>query len=199
MNPLTPESKILASFAASLAAAYPLRTVTRSLKDFADRRPAELKGGVYTVIVKEQPGEDIFQQMLKIIVVGQLELAEKAQGEEIEDAELRMAREIKTLVHRQLRGPLLAIKGIDHSAQLECPYGWISVSIDCGPYDGSEPLTEDEGLGNLADFLTFRADIDLAQPHQPPAQHASWAQDPPDYSNSKPDAQMHVDIPRSSA
>lgn len=199
MNLDTPESKILTSFAASLAAAYPLRTVTRSLKDFADRPPAELKAGVYTIIVKEQPGEDIFQQMLKIIVVGQLELTEKAQGEEIEEAELRMAREVKTLIQRQLRGPLLAIKGIDHSAQLECPYGWITVSIECGPYDGSEPLTEDEGLGNLADFLSFRADIDVVQPHQPPTEHASWAQDPPDYTNSKPDVQLHVDIPRSPA
>lgn len=199
MNPQTPESKILGSFKEALATAYPLRTVTRSLKDFADRKPAELKAGVYTIVVKEQPGDDIFQQMLKFVVVGQVELIEKAEGVDIEEAELRMAREIKTLVQRQLRGPLLAIKGIDHSAQLECPYGWIAVSIDAGPYDGSEPLTEDEELGNLADFLSFRADIDVAQPHQTAAEHAGWAQDPPDYSNSKPDAQMHVDLPRSSA
>lgn len=197
MNPQTPESKILSTFKLALASAYPLRTVTRSLKDFAERQPAQLKAGVLTIITKGQPGADIYEQMLDLIVVGQIELFENASGEEVEEAELAMAREVKTLVQRQLRGPLMRITRVDHSAQLEAPYGWVSLAIECGPYDGTEPLTVDESIGNLSDFLTFRADIDVGQPHQVAAEHEKWAQDAPDYTTSQPDAQLRVDIPRS--
>lgn len=197
MNLQTPESKILNTFKDALASAYPLRTVTRSLKDYADRAPAELKAGVFTIISVGQPGDDVYQQMLKLMVVGQLQLNEKATGEEVEEVELVMAREVKNLIQRQMRGPLMRITGIDHSAQLEIPYGWVSVAIECGPYDATEPLTPDEIIGDLTDFLVFRADVDLADPHHSAAEHSKWAKDAPDYSNSHPDAQMRVDIPRS--
>lgn len=197
MNLQTPESKILSTFKAALAAAYPLRTVTRSLKDYAERQPAELKAGVFTIVTVGQPGADVYDQMLKFMVVGQVKLNENATGEAIEEAELIMAREVKTLIQRQLRGPLMRITGIDHSAQLETPYGWVSVAIECGPYDATEPLTVDEGMGNLTDFLSFRADLDIAQPHQSAAEHSKWAADTPDYTTSQPDAQMSVEIPRS--
>lgn len=197
MNLLTPESKILSTFSAALAVAYPLRTVTRSLKDYAERQPVELKAGVFTIVTVGQSGEDVYDQTLKFMVVGQLQLHEKATGEEIEEIELVMAREVKTLVQRQLYGPLMRITGIDHSSQLETPYGWVSVAIECGPYDATEPLTVDETIGNLSDFLSFRADLDIAQPHQAATEHEKWAQDVPDFTTSQPDAQMSVDIPRS--
>ncbi|NDP59574.1 MAG: hypothetical protein GZ090_09475 [Oxalobacteraceae bacterium] len=197
MNLQTPESKILSTFSAALAQAYPLRTVTRSLKDYAERQPAQLKAGVFTIVTVGQSGADVYDQTLKFMVVGQLQLHEKATGEAIEEIELVMAREVKTLVQRQLYGPLMRITGIDHSAQLETPYGWVSVAIECGPYDATEPLTVDETIGNLSDFLTFRADLDIAQPHQAAAEHDKWAADVPDFSTSQPDAQLHVTIPRS--
>lgn len=196
MNPRTPESLILSTFQAALAAAYPARVVTRSLKDFANRPKTELQAGVFTIVTTGQVGEDVYDQKLKFAVVGQLQLLERASGEEVEEAELVMAREVKTLVQRQLRGPLMRVTGIDHSAQVETPYGWVSLAIECGPYDGTEPLTADETIGNLADFLSFRADLDVAQPHQDAAEHQKWAQDVPDYSTSQPDAQLGVDIPR---
>ncbi|WP_025916144.1 hypothetical protein [Herminiimonas sp. CN] len=197
MNPQTPESKILSSFKAVLAAAYPLRIVTRSLKDFAERLPAELKAGVFTIVTVGQSGADVFDQTLIFKVVGQLQLNRNATGEDIEEAELIMAREIKTLIQRQLYGPLMRITDTDHSAQIEAPYGWVSVKVECGPYDATEPLTTDENIGHLTDFLTFQAGIDLAQPHQSAAEHSKWVADIPDYTTSQPDAQMRVEIPRS--
>lgn len=199
MNPQTPEDVILGSFKDALANAYPARIVTRSLKDFADRKQQDLHAGVFTVLANGQPQGDIYEQILKFIVVGQIELNEKATGEEVERAELLMSREVKNLIQRRRTGPDMRVKGIDQSSQLEVPYGWVSLSIEAGPYDGTEPLTEDESLGHLADFLTFRADIDVGQPHQSADEHGKWAQDVPDYSNSQPDAQMVVDIPRSEA
>lgn len=38
----------------------------------------------------------------------------------------------------------------------------------------------------LADFKTFNADYDI-DPHQPQAEHEKWAQQPPDYTASRPE------------
>lgn len=193
MNLLTPEHVILKSFKDALAAAYPGRIATRSLKDFSERKKAELTAGVYTVIADGRPDGEVYFQKLNFIVVGQIQLDEKAEGEAVEDAELVMTREITNLIQRKRTGPEMTIVKVAQSAQLEVPYGWVSVHIQAGPYDATEPLTEDEVLGNLADFLTFRADIDIA-PHESAAEHNKWAQDVPDYSTSQPDAQIRVDL-----
>lgn len=197
MNAISPEDAILTSFKSALASAYPARIVTRSLKDFADRKKEDLAKGVFTIIANGQPEGDTYEQKLKLLVVGQIELDEQATGEDIERAELLMARDVKNLVQRQVRGPDLRITGIDQSAQLEAPYGWVSLAVEAGPYDGTEPLTDDEGIGHLTDFLSFAAAIDIDQPHQSAAEHAKWTQEPPDYTTSKPDLQMQTDLPRS--
>jgi hypothetical protein len=199
MNPLTPEKKILESFKAAMASSYPARVVTRSLKDFADRKKQELEAGIYTIIADGLPAGEVYFQTMKFIVVGQIQLGEKALGEQVEDAELLMIREIRNLIQRQLRGPELQIKQVDQSAQLEVPYGWVSVHIEAGPYDATEPLTEDEKIGNLTDFLTFKVAIDIGKPHQSASEHAKWASDPPDHSTSKPDLQSETTLPRSTA
>lgn len=41
-------------------------------------------------------------------------------------------------------------------------------------------------LAALADFKTFNADYDI-DPHQPQAEHIKWAQQPPDYTASRPE------------
>jgi hypothetical protein len=194
MNLIAPEVAILSSFADAMTKAYPKRVVTRDLKDFSDRDSTELNKGIYTIVSNGQPAGDIYFQKMKFIVVGQIEFPEKSAGSDVENAELMMAREIKTLIQRQLRGPDLRVMGVDQSSQLEVPYGWVSVAIEAGPYDGTEPLTSDEKLGHLTDFITFRADIDAGQPHQSSTEHNKWIQDNPDYSSSKPDAQMNVTL-----
>ncbi|TCS35794.1 hypothetical protein EDC30_10993 [Paucimonas lemoignei] len=193
MNPLSPEQVILTSFKDAIAGAYPSRIATRSLKDFAERDHTELKAGIYTVIADGRPEGDVYFQSMNFIVVGQIQLGEKAEGEEVENAELEMAREITNLIQRKFTGPDMKITKVDQSAQLEVPYGWISMHIRVGPYDATEPLTADEVLGNLTDFLTVRADVDIA-PHESAAEHQKWAQDTPDYSTSQPDAQLRVNL-----
>lgn len=41
-------------------------------------------------------------------------------------------------------------------------------------------------LANLSDFKTFAADYDI-DPHQVPAEHSKWLQEPPDHSTSAPE------------
>lgn len=196
MNPQSPEQIILKSFKDTLKLAYPARVVTRTLTDFALRKKEELAAGVYTIVSDGLPSGDLYTQTMRFIVVGQFKLGEKATGEEVEDVELAMIREVRNLLQRQLEGPDMRVAKAEQSAQLEVPYGWVSLQIECGPYDATEPLTPDENLGNLADFLTFKADIDVEDPHRGAEEHQKWAEEPPDYSTSQPDLKMSVSIPQ---
>lgn len=56
------------------------------------------------------------------------------------------------------------------------------------PYDYGE-----EQLQELDDFLRFHADIDLS-PLAGNTEYASWFETPPDYSTSRPDAQLDVQL-----
>ena len=86
---------------ATLAAALPARIVTRDLLDFASRKDSELQAGIYTLVSR---GEKGYQNLLgraamdgnhNIILVGQIQLDEKATPSGVEDAELTMVDEIK--------------------------------------------------------------------------------------------------------
>lgn len=121
----------------TLAERYPGRIVTRSLKDFAARQPAELKRGIYTVVSK---GEGDFANLReraamdgkhRLLLVGQIQLQEKADGEAIEDAEFAMIEEIKEFL-RDLPPALacLDMTGYQQSAQVEAPYGWIAADLE---------------------------------------------------------------------
>ncbi|MBF8179656.1 hypothetical protein [Herminiimonas contaminans] len=198
MNTVGHEEVILESFKTALAAAYPDRIVTRSLKDFSDRSVADLKKGVFTVLAKGLPTGDSTFQTMSMLVVGQIELPEKSEGVDVERAESLMGRQVRVLLQRQLRGPDMQIKSMDQSSQLEVPYGWVSMMLEVGPYDATEELTEDEAIYKLAEFLTFDAAIDIGQPHQSADEHRKWLKEPPDFSSSKPDLQSKTDLPRNS-
>lgn len=49
-------------------------------------------------------------------------------------------------------------------------------------------------LAELADFKRLHADIDIP-PHTTAAEHAKWLATPPNYSTSKPDADLDVQLP----
>lgn len=121
----------------TLAERYPARVVTRSLKDFAARQPAELKRGIYTVLSK---GEGDFANLReraamdgkhRLLLVGQIQLGERAAPEEIEDAEFAMVEEIKDFL-RDLPPALICMDmtAYQQSAQVEAPYGWIACDLE---------------------------------------------------------------------
>lgn len=123
--------------ASTLEARFPLRVVTRSLKDFTQRQPAELKRGIYTVISQ---GEGGYQNYLsraamdgqqKMILVGQIQLGEKDDPSTIEDAEFEMIEEIKDFCrHLPAQLACLSMTGYQQSGQVEAPYGWIAVDLE---------------------------------------------------------------------
>jgi len=120
-----------------LAARLPHRVVTRSLRDFAERQPAELKRGVFSLIslgesdyanLRERAAMDGRHRML---LVGQIQIGEKTDPEAIEEAEFTMVEEIKDFA-RSLTPALacLEMKNFRQSGQIEHPYGWISVDLE---------------------------------------------------------------------
>lgn len=122
---------------ATLEARVPLRIVTRSLQDFSQRQPAQLKRGVYTLVSQGEAG---YRNLLgraardgrhHLLLVGQIQLGEKVGTEDIEDAEFEMVEEIKAFC-RALPAPLacLEMTGFRQSGQVDAPYGWIAVDME---------------------------------------------------------------------
>lgn len=127
----------LAALAAHLATSCPLRTVTRSLKDFAQRDDDELTAGILSVIgsgagrfrnLRERLGMDATQ---RVIVVGQIRVAESATPLAVEQAEYTLYDEVIAAL-RAGTGTLRCIDLADfrQSAQLEHPYGWIALDLE---------------------------------------------------------------------
>lgn len=69
----------------------------------------------------------------------------------------------------------------------------IEIILESGPIE----LGYDYGaaqIAELADFKRLHADIDIA-PHTTAAEHAKWLATPPNFSTSKPDADLDAQLP----
>lgn len=121
----------------TLAARYPARVVTRRLQDFGCRKADELKKGIYTLVslgeggyanLRDRPAMDGKHRML---LIGQLQLPEKNDGEAIEDAEFVMVEEVKAFL--AALPPALAcleMKSFRQSGQTDHPYAWIACELE---------------------------------------------------------------------
>ncbi len=148
---------ILNSMQASLQTAVPTRTVTRSLRDFADRSKEELAAGIYTLISRGEQRIDAPLEFLGVLLVGQFEVAENATGEVLEEIELRMFDEVRYFA-AGCQGAYVQVQSTRQSMQIEHPYGWINAELLVGPFS----LPEIIDPATLDDFITFHADYDLA-------------------------------------
>ena len=134
---LSPLSERMNQIAALLASRLPARIVTRSLKDFAERQPAELKRGIYTLISQGESGYANYLTRMamdgtqRLLLVGQIQLGEQDAPQAVEDAELAMVEEIKEFC-RDLPPALvcLSMTGFTQSGQLEAPYGWVGINLE---------------------------------------------------------------------
>lgn len=121
----------------ALATAMPARVVTRKLKDFADRPKADIAAGVLTLVssgeggYRNYNGREAMDGRHRLLLVGQIELAEDSDGEAIEDAEFAMVEEVKGFM-RALPPSLcsLVMTGFRQSGQVEAPYGWVAIDME---------------------------------------------------------------------
>jgi hypothetical protein len=137
----------------ALGKRYPKRLVTTNLVDFADRKSTELEQGIYSLVFVRQSDFSAYSEKVDLMLVGQVALRDSATGAEVQATELQMLEEIKSFIQS---APfdlfrMVATKSAS-SAQLEAPYGWVSVDITIGPFDSSDlilPLHELDGLANV--------------------------------------------------
>lgn len=120
-----------------LAAAYPLRVVTRDMLDFTQRDHADLEKGIWTLVsiderdYKNYSGREGMDGVQSISLVGQLVKPEGTLGSVIEDAELAMVDEIKDFLRaRPAQIIQLYMTGFRQSGQLDAPYGWVVIDLE---------------------------------------------------------------------
>ena len=120
-----------------LAAALPLRIVTRDLLDFGQRTNAELTAGIYTLVSNGEGGyenlngREAMDGTQRILLVGQVQLGEDVAPSAIEDAELAMVDEIKTFLRaRPSTIVQLYMTGFRQSQQMDAPFGWVSIDLE---------------------------------------------------------------------
>lgn len=124
---------------ASLAAALPSRIVTRALKHYTEQSDADLTAGVVTIVSAGESGYNTGLGMAaregvhRILLIGHLRVAEDTTGADIEAAELDLIEEIKAWARQPVQGMSISLDNVQHSRQLEHPYGWIVAYVDAGP------------------------------------------------------------------
>ena len=117
-----------------LAAALPLRIVTRDLLDFGQR---DCTAGVYTLVSNGEGGyqnlngREAMDGTQRILLVGQIQLGEDVAPSAIEDAELAMVDEIKAFLRAR---PSTIVQwymtGCRQSQQMDAPFGWVSIDLE---------------------------------------------------------------------
>ncbi len=124
---------------AALRSALPRRIVTRSLKHYDEHSPADLRTGVVTLVSAGESqydgrlGMEATRGTLRILLVGHLKVEEESGGVAIEAAELDLVEDIKAFVRGGVTGMSLRLDNVQHSRQLEHPYGWLVAYVDVGP------------------------------------------------------------------
>ena len=125
----------------SLATAMPTRTVTRELKHFDEHSDAEIAAGVLMVTSRNE--RDYSQSLgmvakegtQKLLLIGHIKAAESVSGEALEDAEIAFIEELKAALRITVPGVGLRLTSVEHSGQIDKPYGWLVASVDAGPPD----------------------------------------------------------------
>jgi len=124
---------------ASLILALPTRVISRDLKHYSEQTDADLTAGVVTLV---SAGEKNYSKALgmeardgthSVLLIGHLRVAENQSGKSIEAAELDLAEELKSWVRAGVTGMSLRLDSVQHSRQLDNPYGWIVAYVDAGP------------------------------------------------------------------
>jgi len=124
----------------ALVAALPTRVVRRSwLREFDAYSEADLLRGVVCLISAGEreyqtgPGRNARGGVHRMLLIAYLKVEEQETPQAIERAELDLAEEIKAAVRAGAPGVGLSLVSIEHSRQLEHPYGWVVVHLDAGP------------------------------------------------------------------
>lgn len=114
------------------------RVVKRSLIHLTDQLPAELLAGIVTLVsagesnYKNQRGMVGKEGDHAMLLIGHLKVPESNNSKDTEDAEILFIEEIKTVLRNNVAGISISLQSVEHSRQLEHPWGWFVISINVG-------------------------------------------------------------------
>lgn len=109
------------------------RFVTRNFRPREDMEESELAAGVITLLFEGyRPAENEKLAVLRVAVVGQVELQERSQPLDVERAELQMLAEFRRFVNGAA-GAEWHVMSVGTSHQIEHPFGWFYATCDVGP------------------------------------------------------------------
>lgn len=124
---------------AALVAALPGRVVKRSFfKHFSEHEEAELAAGVVMLI---SAGEGEYARgrgmvaregVHKFQLIGHVKSDDDSEPQATEAAELDLIEEIKAFMRVPVPGMSLYLAQVQHSRQLEHPYGWVVALLEAG-------------------------------------------------------------------
>ena len=129
-------NKIAELLKTNLQAALPDRVVTRNAVDPAARDAKDLCKGIYTIVVVAMDGLDAMRDYadltgtLRLLIAGDIKLDDNANGEDVEQAEFALFRDLFDFV----KAPgaelcQLNIVRAQLSGQTQAPYGWILAEV----------------------------------------------------------------------
>ena len=138
---MTTEAKV-ALIRTALQGAFPNRLVTRSAVDFAQRAAADRKRGVITLasnFIGDLRAPNAFFEVagrLRLGLLYEVELSEKADGEAVERAEWAFLEELRAFIRSPGDGLCpLAILSAEFSKQAVVPTGWLFADLEFSELD----------------------------------------------------------------
>jgi hypothetical protein len=136
------DDRLAAFRAAIVAAGSPLaaRVHKPNLMHYTAHSEAELTQGV---IISVSAGEGNYHQASegmiakegthRVLLIGHCRVAETATPSAIEALEINMIEEVKAFLRLPIPGMSLNLESVEHSRQLELPYGWFVAFIELLP------------------------------------------------------------------
>lgn len=121
----------------ALVAALPLRVVKRSFfRHYTEHEEAELDAGVVMIIssgegdYKRGRGMIAREGTHSFLLIGHLKVDDDSEPQTTEAAELDLIEELKAFARLPMPGMSLYLAQVQHSRQLEHPYGWVVAYLE---------------------------------------------------------------------
>ena len=129
---------VMEAIGSSLAASCPGRFVSRDFEPLAQRTAEELEAGIVAVAALGESGFANYRGReadlgtLRVVIVGQIKVAEGSRPHVLEDAEFALAEQIKTWLGTPMLAPVrqCVARSYRQSGQLEHPYGWVAFECE---------------------------------------------------------------------
>lgn len=124
----------------SLIVALPTRVVKRSFfRHFSEHEEADIEKGVVMLISSGEKDYKRGRGMIAkegthtFLLIGHVKVDVDSEPQAAEAAELDLIEELKAFARLPLPGISLYLQQVQHSRQLEHPYGWVVAYLEAGP------------------------------------------------------------------